>query len=826
MSTKFKVLILDDDQSFADSLSKSLQTYNYDLIVCTSSFDAEDKLQTFCPDLLIVDLFMPSGNGSDWVSSLLKQGDFKVPVVYVSGVFTDVEFQNSLLHHPLILKVFSKPFEVASLLQVLEQCQKNKESASKESFQISELSCVEQALIGSSYLDQQFINNLKKPMKFIANNLPEYLTCFFKIKATGVLKIKKDTQEIGIRYSKGNVTFINMDDRDTSFGILLAKFTQLSYKEIEKYCIEAKEAKQSIGSFLLKHSLVKEVEIFKVINLQIALRFLKLFDDKEVSCEWFEQEKSIQTEVGFFSIEGWHRILIRFSNNLTDEYLHLFLKKFNSYYLALRKESFPKSISNVELLDNFAKIKTELSSSYIQFKNLKLIKESQKLKTIYLFLLLDILAFSDSKQLSKKELLVIHNENKSSNYFEVLNIDLNSTESNIKQAYRKLSKKFHPDNCSFLASSEEKELYEEIFKSISQAYSTLSKEGQRVSYQSLLEQETFEEQFKGQLLENEIVSQLQSKNLSNILEKIKSPFISYAKKQVFLLWNLIVVYREEATAVKKQVIKKKMKVYMKNIPDSILQFNHFVYLVKALYYEVEENLEEAQYYFSKIQNIESMDIVDNLQNIEVLLLQKRKRNIKKRDVKFGVILSVLVISILSYKLKTNQTDFLMDKIENNMQVKTVTKEKKKKRSLSSVDKKIQVAAYFSDLKGFHVEVAESNKRYSLISLKNYLLISKKGNKNKLNILIYKQLLPAAELVTEKNFLKKQKRLKGLDKFLQSKAILKKQSSTIWSGFLTGSEKKNLLVQYIKDHRSFIYFIGNPKNIIELKADILKGLSQL
>ncbi|MBE8221458.1 MAG: DnaJ domain-containing protein [Bdellovibrionales bacterium] len=826
MSTKCKVLILDDDKSFADSLSKSLQDYNYETVVCTSSFDAEDKLKTFSPDLLIIDLFMPNGNGSDWATSLLKHSYFKIPIIYISGIFTDVEFQNSLITNPLILKVFSKPFEVANLIKVFEEYKKNKISETKESIKASDISYIERALIGSNYLDDQFINNLKKPTKFSANNLPEYLTCFFKTKSTGVVTIKTDAQEVEIHYSKGNIIFIKMNDKPTSFGVLLAKLTQLKYGQIENYCIEAREAKKNIGVFLLEKSLVTEIEIFKIINLQIALRFFKLFNNSPITCEWTEKEESNESKLGHFSIEEWERILIRFSNNLTDSWLHGFLKKFNSYYLILRKENFPQTISDPDMLDSFNKIKKRLSSSCVQLKDFSTESELKTLKTLYLFLLLDVVALSSSKQLSKTELLNIHNDNKKKNYFEVLDVSLDSTEPNIKQAYRSLSKKFHPDNCSFFASSEERDLYEEIFKSISQAYATLSKDQMRVSYQSLLEQEKFEEQFKEQLLENEIIVQLQNQNLTGLLEKIQNPSVIYAKKQVFLLWALIVAYKEEATHKKKQAIKKRMKVYIKNIPENILNFNHFIYLTKALYCEITENLEEAKYFFNKIQNIESIDISKNTQNIDDLLLQKKKKSVKKRDIQFGASVFILVVAVVSYKLKTNNTNIFVNTVQKNIKAKIVIKKKQKKRELSSVDRKIQIKSYFSNLANFHIDSVDDNKNYKLISLKNYLPVSEKVQINKLSILVYKQLSPSGGIITEKNFLKKQNKIKAIDKFLNARASLKEQSSITWYGLLQGEKKQNLLVQYIKEHRTFIYFIGDHSNIISLKKSILKNISKL
>src|SRR5699024_7068985 len=58
-------------------------------------------------------------------------------------------------------------------------------------------------------------------------------------------------------------------------------------------------------------------------------------------------------------------------------------------------------------------------------------------------------------------------------YYEILSLDKNATQDEIKKAYRKLSKKYHPDM---------KDGSEEKFKEVSEAYEVLSDENKRAQY--------------------------------------------------------------------------------------------------------------------------------------------------------------------------------------------------------------------------------------------------------------------------------------------------------------------------------------------------------
>ena len=61
-------------------------------------------------------------------------------------------------------------------------------------------------------------------------------------------------------------------------------------------------------------------------------------------------------------------------------------------------------------------------------------------------------------------------------YYKILGVDKNATESEIKKAYKKLAIKYHPDKNLNNKEAEEK------FKIISDAYSILSDKDKRLKY--------------------------------------------------------------------------------------------------------------------------------------------------------------------------------------------------------------------------------------------------------------------------------------------------------------------------------------------------------
>lgn len=63
-------------------------------------------------------------------------------------------------------------------------------------------------------------------------------------------------------------------------------------------------------------------------------------------------------------------------------------------------------------------------------------------------------------------------------YYGILNIGRNASQEEIKRAYRKLSRKYHPDNAG--------EQYREQFDSVQEAYGVLGDEEKRTAYDERL----------------------------------------------------------------------------------------------------------------------------------------------------------------------------------------------------------------------------------------------------------------------------------------------------------------------------------------------------
>jgi CheY-like chemotaxis protein len=80
------VLIVDDDRDLAASLSSTLSEAGYDVRQASNGREATELIVTTSPDLVLLDLMMPNGNGWDVLADLRNAGrENEVPVVVISA---------------------------------------------------------------------------------------------------------------------------------------------------------------------------------------------------------------------------------------------------------------------------------------------------------------------------------------------------------------------------------------------------------------------------------------------------------------------------------------------------------------------------------------------------------------------------------------------------------------------------------------------------------------------------------------------------------------------------------------------------------------------
>jgi len=117
-----KILIIDDEEDFCFVLQRNLEAVgDFETEVCIDSTKAIDKVNSFRPDLIILDVMMPEVSGSDIASELKSREDTKnIPIVFLTAIITndEAEKRSNIVGGQYFL---AKPIEIEILVKAINK---------------------------------------------------------------------------------------------------------------------------------------------------------------------------------------------------------------------------------------------------------------------------------------------------------------------------------------------------------------------------------------------------------------------------------------------------------------------------------------------------------------------------------------------------------------------------------------------------------------------------------------------------------------------------------------------------------------------------------
>ena len=83
MSNKYKILIVEDDLNICNFVKTILSTHMYQVLVANNCKNGDLMFHSHCPDLLILDLGLPDGDGVDLIKKIREKSD--TPIIVLSA---------------------------------------------------------------------------------------------------------------------------------------------------------------------------------------------------------------------------------------------------------------------------------------------------------------------------------------------------------------------------------------------------------------------------------------------------------------------------------------------------------------------------------------------------------------------------------------------------------------------------------------------------------------------------------------------------------------------------------------------------------------------
>jgi len=121
------VLIVDDDPALRDTLRRMVESVGYDVACVEDARAAIAAIGARAPDIIITDIYMPTGDGFELLNWLRNNG-IRIPVIAMSGSTSGSgEYdQLSVAEHLGAAAVIDKPFRQSKLVETIDRILANR----------------------------------------------------------------------------------------------------------------------------------------------------------------------------------------------------------------------------------------------------------------------------------------------------------------------------------------------------------------------------------------------------------------------------------------------------------------------------------------------------------------------------------------------------------------------------------------------------------------------------------------------------------------------------------------------------------------------------
>ncbi len=114
-----KILIVDYDKDSVDFLNNFLQAKGFKITVAPDGLSGLNKFKKVKPDLVILEALLPKIHGFELCKKIVQKSDKKVPVIIVTGVYTEIQWKNEAIHSYGASDYFKKPIQEEDLINTI-----------------------------------------------------------------------------------------------------------------------------------------------------------------------------------------------------------------------------------------------------------------------------------------------------------------------------------------------------------------------------------------------------------------------------------------------------------------------------------------------------------------------------------------------------------------------------------------------------------------------------------------------------------------------------------------------------------------------------------
>ena len=129
-----RILLVEDEDSISDPFSRALAREGFDPVVAKTAADALKLAALVDPELVLLDLMLPDGDGRDVCRELRRRSDTPIIMLTARGTETDRIVGLELGADDYVVKPFSGPEVIARIRAVLRRSRRDGEGGGRRTF--------------------------------------------------------------------------------------------------------------------------------------------------------------------------------------------------------------------------------------------------------------------------------------------------------------------------------------------------------------------------------------------------------------------------------------------------------------------------------------------------------------------------------------------------------------------------------------------------------------------------------------------------------------------------------------------------------------------
>jgi DNA-binding response OmpR family regulator len=120
-----RILLVEDEESISDPFSRALAREGFEPVVARTAADALRLAESVDPELVLLDLMLPDGDGRDVCRELRRRSDTPIIMLTARGTETDRIVGLELGDDDYVVKPFSGPEVIARIRAVLRRSKRD-----------------------------------------------------------------------------------------------------------------------------------------------------------------------------------------------------------------------------------------------------------------------------------------------------------------------------------------------------------------------------------------------------------------------------------------------------------------------------------------------------------------------------------------------------------------------------------------------------------------------------------------------------------------------------------------------------------------------------